>query len=151
MQTKARWRNGYCKMISPEFRELRDYSEDELFSMGRRFMNNSRYSEAEIIFDKLYKKGGIVMKEISSMYDFLIHSLTKRISDGMIINGVIRCMATLTEMYAEKTFSKKNFFDIETLLDRLPFRTMTISNREEFERIYSKFKEYSIDIFLGKK
>ena len=137
-------------MINLELQKIKDCSEDELLSIGRRFMDNSRYSEAEIIFDMLYKKGGTVMKEISSMYDFLAHSLTKRIPEDIIADGVIRCMATLTEMHAEKTLSKESFFDIETLIDRLPFRKMTIPNREEFERIYCKFKEYSIDIFLGK-
>jgi hypothetical protein len=50
-------------------------------------------------------------------------------------------------MYAEKEISKEDLFTIETLIDRIPFQRIYIRNRNEFNKLYNKFKEDNMKVF----
>ncbi len=60
-------------------------------------------------------------------------------------------MVTATDMYQEGKLSKEDLSRIEKLVDKFPFRTTTIQGRDEFERLYGRFKTYCLEVFIGEK
>lgn len=121
------------------------YSTKELFSMSKKYMDDSEYLKAYILFYELKERKS--MREISTLYSSLIPILT-HYEEESDIDNIIQCMTLSTEMHAEGSLPKEELFNLETLIDRIPFRKMIIPYRDEFERIYCRFKEYSVKVFL---
>ena len=67
------------------------------------------------------------------------------------IESIITGMVTATDLYNEGRISKEDLFQVEKMIDKFPFKTSTISGREEFEKLYRRFKEYTLKVFLGEK
>jgi hypothetical protein len=137
---------------------MKSYSPEELLSIGREQVTDSypNYMQAAFIFDELSKNSNGGIREISRLYKHLITSLSypgtqnPKIAD-FIVRRLINCMSESTRMHFEKDISKEDLFAIDTLVDRIVSENILIPNREEFEKIYCRFKEYTLDVFLGKR
>ena len=147
---RERIRETFQKM-----KNLGYYSPEELLRLGREYAKNENYSEAKMVFEKLSETQSNFVG-ISDLYKSLILAISsakfreKIHSRGhdseFVVEKAIYCMAESTRMHAEKELSKDDLFTIEKLVDEIPFSEMQIPGREEFERIYGKFKEYIFSI-----
>jgi hypothetical protein len=131
-------------------------SAEEILSMGIENATNGKYIRAMTIFEELSKIDE-TKKEISKLYNHIICSIVHTSEennfgvDDIVLKETIHCMMESTRMYVEKEIPKEDFFNLENLIDRISFNKMKIKNRTEFNRIYEKFKEYCLDVFVGEK
>jgi len=148
------------KRLDEFFEEIKDQtkyrSAEEILSMGIENANNGKYIRAITIFEELSKIDG-TKKEISELYNHIMFSISHTSKennygvDDIILQETIHCMMESTRMYLEKEIPKEELFTIETLIDRISFNKMKIKDRTEFNRIYNKFKEYMLDVYLEGK
>jgi hypothetical protein len=139
--------------VSKEFKELESrvslYSISELLTTGREFVKDSSYPSAVIVFNELAKRN-FKNNRISRVYNSLIetkfHYLNKEVV-GKMVTSMLESM----RLYQEEVISKEDLFTLEKLVDRFPFRTMDITLKTEFERLYCRFKEYCLKVFVGEK
>lgn len=132
---------------------------EDSFSIGKEYLENDDYIEAITIFDELSREDNKV-KDLADIYkavtfaiinsDFGIENDLEK--ENMIAGKMVDCMKKSSDMYMEKKIKKEELFNIECLIDRVNFRNMKIKEREEFNRVYNKFKEYCIlGVYLGGK
>ncbi len=162
--------NRYDETDSELEEKIKEYSPETLFSLGKASLIDSRYVEAEIIFNELRKKSS-EFKSVASLYgdvtSILISSELERkltqldrnfknqhqifIHDASrrIVKGAIHCMNNSLVKYVNKTISKKDFLEAERLIDKIPFKEMYVPYREKFNESYCVFKEFAVKIFLG--
>jgi hypothetical protein len=69
----------------------------------------------------------------------------------MSINSMVSAMINAVELYQDEIIQADDLFTVERLIDRYPFNNTPIKNREEFEKIYCRFKEYNLRLFLEDK
>lgn len=137
-------------------KRVKNYSLDELLSMGRELVSDSRYLEAKVVFNEISKTKEMEVGYLSEIYGLLILSFVylnsvKKVNSNPIINNMIYCMSETTRMHSEKSIPKEDLFTIETLIDRIASKDITIPDRDEFEKIYCRFKEYVTKVFVGEK
>lgn len=135
--------------------KIEDYPPHNILSIGRDYAKNSKYLEAKIAFDRLEKTKGF--EDLSNLYQKIILSLSslkfrkivhsRGYDNESLVNSAIHCMVESKRMYSEKEISKQDLFTIETLIDRIPFKTIFMKDRDEFEKLYFKFKEYNLEVF----
>ncbi len=147
-------------------KSVEGYSQNKLLSLGKEALRDSSYLYAELYFEKLGESSEF--EEIASLYEGLSATLSDceydiqlkgryhglRDNSGSfdsekVIENAVSCMMQSTAMYAENTLSAEELFEIELYIDRIPFNGLQIPLREEFNRIYSKFKKRCLDVFLG--
>ena len=142
--------------IEKEVREkMKYYTSEEILSKGREFVMNEDYIRALFVFNELYKTD---KERIAELYNSLILVMTilkadedKKLGlDNIVTEKTIDCMKKASNMYMAKVMQKEDLFNIESIIDRIPFENISIKNNAEFKRIYSKFKEYCVlNIFIG--
>ena len=150
---------------------IKEYSPELLLSNGRELTKEEDYIRAVVVFKKLLENEK--MKDIAKVYLSIIgpeiyiqyKDKVKLISDEKIITSIeierrlesssieslIDGMITATEMHQEGKLSKEDLFTLEKTIDRFPFKTIIIPGRVEFEKLYSRFKEYTLKTFLESK
>ncbi len=149
----------FNKIVCNVREKVKGYSSEKKFSLGKELANEEEYFSALVIFDELSKTD---KKEIADIYKPLVFSMlnlerdrsdeeiTIKVDD-ILTKRIIGCMMESTNMYAQKKISKEEFNELELLIDRIDFKNMRITGREEFNRIYCKFKEYCVlDVYLEK-
>jgi len=145
--------------------KLKTYSPEELLWKGKKMAEEEDYLKSYRAFRELCSRD-TPLKELATLYLQIISteylksirkndSLNKPESireaikfDDLTIKSIIECMVTATNMYQEGNLQKEDFFEIEKIIDRFPFQETIMVNRIEFQRIYGKFKEYALDVFL---
>lgn len=136
--------------------EILHHSPEELFSRGKEYLDNFRYSDAELVFGELYRNhrefnraSGLYSSLASALYNSESLDIDDRLyKSELITDKVVRCIMELATRHSERTLSTDDLFAMELLIDRIPFEEIIIQNREEFEIVYCKFKEYCIQVFL---
>jgi len=144
------------------------YSPEELLSNGRRFTEEGDYSQAIIAFEELSKRRDSKLKELSELYDNLLifsamygeirgiqEKITSEIIDRVLerrsIETMFSEMINSVSLHQEGKISGEDLMIIEKVIDRFPFSKVTITGREEFNKIYGRFKEYALKVFLEDK
>jgi hypothetical protein len=141
-----------------------------LLEVGRELVQEGDYARAEIAFNQLYKTAQL--REASKIYlDLLILKKTilltksslfgkfsqKKIPDLEFMvkcepaDQVLECMISSTQMYSEGKISREDLLTIERIIDETPFSEITIPNRQEFNKLYGRFKEYAYQVFSREK
>jgi hypothetical protein len=147
-----------------EFEGLIDsYPDSEILDLGKKYLKTEDYERAIIVFSRSLKNSHS-SKNISRLYGTLVSSILANsppfskllqerllIRQGNIVDKVVGCMIESTQMYSEGELSKEDLLNVKMLVDKVPFRKMTIPNRAEFEMLYNKFKSYTLDVYLSKK
>ena len=129
-----------------------------LFDLGKRYMEEEHYLGAKVIFERVYSENLDI--KISDLYKKIAVSLAtikskviekdKSYYSSRILKDLIYCMAESANMFSKNEISEEELFNVEKMIDRVPFGELKIKDITEFERIYSKFKEYVIiDVFVG--
>lgn len=153
--------------------KIKGYSPETLYSLGKNSLNDLRYVEAEMIFDELKKRpsefkstaglyGDITSVLITSELERKLNQLNKNFSNAReeifdnyaserIVEQTIICMNNSLVRYVNKTISKADFLEAESLIDKIPFKEMEIPHREKFNESYCAFKECAVKIFLGEE
>jgi hypothetical protein len=149
------------KKLSEQVKEKAEYrSAEEIFSMGKEYLKEENYLEAITAFNEVSKRENKKIKELAGMYPPLIFAIKfspeippagKIDFDDMLVKKVIYCMMESTNMYAEKEIPKEELFSIENTIDKISFGDVMIKDRAEFNRIYTGFKEYCINVFTEGK
>ena len=135
-------------------RRIRNYSAEELLREGKKYAADSRYFEARVVFAEgtsrkmVRETSGLYLSIILSVNSSRVVNKNNHKQDNSIIDKIVHCMMESTRMHAEKTLSNEDLFILECLIDRVPFKTMVVPNRDEFESLYSRFKEYVSNVFL---
>lgn len=148
-----------------EIERVKQYAPERLLSLGKDLLNDSKYLKAELLFCELekYRK----FREITNLYQGITSTLldcelSRQFGHGFntpcdkscslniqgIIRKVVSCMIESTTMHVEDTISTEDFFEIELLIDRIPFKKIPLEDKKEFEDAYCGFKEYALDVFL---
>jgi tetratricopeptide (TPR) repeat protein len=139
------------------------YSSEELFSLGRQSAKEGNYLQAKFIFRELLRRDG--SKDCFQLYNSLItfsamyrnvierggrfapeefNETLKRKSIDTVVEGMINAVS----LYQERKISREDLLIMEKMVDLFPFNQTVITGRAEFEKIYSKFKEYLVKIYL---
>ncbi len=144
---------------------IKYYSPEELFMRGKDYLNDGCYVEANIVFERLSKIRG-KMREVAGLYNHLLSTFIQSSSalfcqiigdkppiefEEEIIEEVISCMVESNMMHAEGNLSKEDLFGIEKLVDEIPYKKLRFSGKEEFEKLYCRFKEYALNVYLREK
>jgi hypothetical protein len=151
------------EVVEETTNKIRCRSIEEILSIGKEYLENNNYAGAMTAFEEVKKD--MKMKNLAEMYNSLAFAIInptvdkssvpqdfRREVDDLVLDKIIYCMMESTRMYAEKEIPKEELFSIESFVDKIQFKDMTIKDREEFSRIYCKFKEYCIlDVYLGEK
>ncbi len=137
-------------------RIIKSCSDEELLRRGREFVSQSKFTGADVVFLE-----GITRKKIQEISDVYLSVLRTfnflglfgkaREIDEFAIGKSLYCMAESTRMHAEKNLPDEDLLVLERLVDEVPYRRITIPNREEFQKIYERFKEYCVNVFLRNK
>ncbi|VVB83788.1 Uncharacterised protein [uncultured archaeon] len=136
-------------------KKIQSYSPSELLNRGREYIKDSEYFDAKIVFDKLSEDSK--MRNIAEIYGMLISAtilltlLKKddyRSSTLIMNNNLTTCMIESTRMHAEKAISTEDLFNLETMIDRIPFNKIKTYEMNDFWKFYNRFKEYNLDVFL---
>ncbi len=144
------------------------YSEEELLIKYRDSLTNSTSLEKIILFDVLNQKvkdistrkrldlynqanalfsieeikndevGDILLKKVVSKFPF----------DEVYTQKMIECMVKLSNLYNEGLITNKDVYTIEGAIDKISIPNLKTSNKIELERIYSKFKEFTMNVYL---
>jgi len=161
--------NPYTQsVVRKNFGDITRYSPERLLSLGKWLLEKGRYAESELFFIELEKHSEF--EELADLYDILTLSLS--VSEGMkrinpwlnpfvkerdflkeniesIVVEAKYCMAKSTLLHSEEKLPSKDFLEIELLIDRIPFISMAIEGRKEFNIVYNKFKEYALEVYLN--
>jgi hypothetical protein len=131
-----------------EFIELKGkiqfYSPENLLFAGRGFLKESNYPNAKVIFDELSERCP-KMKRVSNLYTTLIE-----IEENELPNPVEEITTQMIEainLYSEGTIKKEDLFTIEKIVDKETSNEEMLKTRR-FLKVYSKFKEYNLNVFL---
>lgn len=133
--------------------KTKEFSSESLLRIGRDLITESSYPLATQVFQELLTRPN--MKEISQIYldatmtssVFNDNQFSKKYNNKLI-DKIIELLSDCTNMHSEGNLSNEDLFTLERLVDRIPFKQQTIKGRAEFERLYGKFKEYSLNVFL---
>ena len=149
---------------------IKSYSEEELLLTGRELLEED-YIKSATVFRELSKYkdkkdlaelylsvlSPIIYNQFKEECNFImsmeleIPKEAERDLSNSSIESIITGMVTAANMHSEGKLSQEDLFTIEKIVDQFPFRTITIPGREEFERLYGRFKEYSLKVFVGEK
>ncbi|VVB83061.1 Uncharacterised protein [uncultured archaeon] len=158
--------------------KIKYYSPEELLSQGKEFAENSEYFKANIVFEELIDREG--KKELAELYLFIVSAglgieakeglrlLTpqtrsnlrlainqnRRILDNLkefSIESVISCMVSSRMAYEEGKLPKEEVLCLEKLVDQVIIQNPDIKQGEEFKKLYCRFKEYCLNIFVSEK
>ena len=149
---------------------IKTYSEEELLLTGKELLEED-YVKAATVFRELFKYKD--KKDLAELYLFVLSPIiydqfkekcnlimnmgleipkeAERDLNNSSIESIITGMITATNMYSEGKLAREDLFTIEKIIDQFPFRTTTISGRNEFEKLYGMFKEYTLKVFIGEK
>jgi len=158
--------------------KIKYYSPEELLSKGKEFAENSEYFKADIVFEELRDrkgqentadlylfvvsaglgieaKAGVRLLTPQDRYDLKIAiDQNRRALDELkkfSIESVISCMVNSTMAYAEGKLPKQEVLCLEKLVDKVIVQNPDISRGEEFNKLYCRFKEYCLEVFVGEK
>lgn len=135
--------------------QMAESSPERAISLAREYATceSPNYIEAEYIFDTLSKSKDKKIKGIALLYDHVLLSLSypgtinSKLSD-FVVRGLLRCMLAARKMHAGDSLPKEDLFAIDTLIDRAVSEDLLITDRDEFEKGYCKFKEYVTNVFV---
>ena len=149
---------------------IKTYSEKELLLTGRELLEED-YIKAATVFRELSQYEN--KKDLAELYLSVLSPIiynnfkeecklimemelevpkeAERDLNNSSIESIINGMVMATDMYDEGKLSREDLFTIEKLVDKFPFRTTTMQGRDEFEKLYSRFKEYALKVFIGEK
>jgi len=116
-----------------------------------RFKENSKlkpilelYHNASFIFTI-----GNILKEKEGLTKLLLVSNNKSINfNEKFTIALINCMTETCIMYQENKISYEDLMNIEKAIDHLNIKDLHISNRQEVEKMYCRFKGYCLNKFL---
>lgn len=162
--------------IIPELEEykskLKDifktYSQEELLIRYRESLTKSTKLERVVLFEILNEEvKDISIKKKVNLYhkiDFLSSVeeirkdkfgenvlkkiLSKLPFDEEYAKKMIECMVETSNLYNDNLITSKDLYVIEQVIDKISIPSLEISDKIELERIYSKFKEFAIDVYL---
>jgi len=151
------------EVVEEATNKIKCRSMEEILSIGKEYLENYNYMGAMTSFNEVKKDKK--MKNLAEMYNCLAFAIINpmvekdsvpqdfiREVDELVLNKIVYCMMESTRMYCKKEIPKEELFSIESFVDKIQFKDMIIKDREEFNRIYYKFKEYCIlDVFVGEK
>jgi len=146
---------------------LETYSDSELLDLGRRYVEDENYRSALNTFQKC-RRSARPIKQIGQLYCFLVSGVLTTTNDGLgkhlrenaysnnFIDLVIYCLFTSKKMHSEGELPKEDLFNLENLVDKIDLNQIDlnkidVSKKEEFYKMYCKFKEYTADVFIGVK
>jgi len=137
--------------------------DSELLELGKRYLSDGNYHRAMRILSK-NARSDHSSRYIARLYPPLIKGIliysnpffnikTEKpiIDPNKFMDSVIECLVISTQMHAEGELPKEDLFDLEKLVDKISFEKITFSGRDEFKKLYGKFKEYTIKVSLGEK
>jgi hypothetical protein len=131
------------------------YSTEGLFLMGKDYIKDGNYFEANLVFEKLSKMKGD-LRGISELYSGILSALmtpTDKITSfkDMIASDLIYWMDNSIWAYSEGNLSKEDLFGIEKIIDQFPYKKLKLDGNRKFEKSYCEFKEHILKVFLGEK
>jgi len=145
------------ELLRQEWKRILIYSPEELVSKEpNEYLNrleelskgesnledlSNLYSDAIFISNYSFAKSE---EETLELFDMSPKSI-----EASICELIFNCMAESRRLHSEGSLEKEDLFTIEKIIDSIPLEKMAIKERDEFNKSYSKFKEYTTGVFLN--
>jgi hypothetical protein len=144
------------------------YSEQELLIKYRESLTNPARLEKIVLFEVLTEKvKDINLKRKVDLYhqadmiasieemkkdevgEYLLKQVLSKLPfEEVHAQKIIECMVETSMLYSEQLITNEDLYAIEKSIDSISIPNLKISNKSELERIYYKFKEFAIDVYL---